>query len=191
LSEDQYSGTNGNGGSDDVTYEEGKVVTQPPTQQVGAPQKVTQKKPTPKATPVKKAPHPANTLLPTSTQAPTQVNSAPESTGPSNPFKEGTKRFLVAQRLIEGEVDRSRLAREVGVSNQTIYNVATDLRQHEYNLMIDVNSEKSTATATTANSPTSTSPVTQQPTRREVSGRSTEEVTSLPTPTVRVENRLP
>jgi hypothetical protein len=63
---------------------------------------------------VRRAPHPANTPLP---EASTQAQ-------PSNPYKEGTKRFLVARRLIADELDRSKLAREVGVSNQTIYNVA-------------------------------------------------------------------
>ena len=69
--------------------------------------------------------------------------SSESSPGTSPACREGTKKLLVAQRLIAGEVDRGKLAREVGVSNQTIYNVASDLRVHGYTLSIDVNSLKS------------------------------------------------
>ena len=119
-----------------------------------------------KAPPVRRAPHPANTPLPT----------APPQTQPTNPFKEGTKKFLVAQRLIAGEVDRGRVAREVGVSSQTIYNVVSDLRIHGYTLSIDVNSPKSHSYSPTPRS-TSTPPATQESTQGEIEGRSVGETT--------------
>jgi hypothetical protein len=46
---------------------------------------------------------------------------------PTNPFRDGIKKFLVAQRFISGYTDRGRMAREIGVSVHSIRTVASDL----------------------------------------------------------------
>jgi hypothetical protein len=131
LSEDQFGGRDNAGDRDDVEYGEQAPQRSPPQR---SPRRSPQGTPQKTAPPVRPtAPHPANTPLPTTT--------APA--GPSNPFKQGTKKFLIAQKLIAGEVDRSKMAREVGVSVFTIYNVASDLRQHGYTLSIDDKSPES------------------------------------------------
>lgn len=54
--------------------------------------------------------------------------------GPTNPFKEGTKKYLVAQRLIAGETDKKKIVRDIGVSIHTLYTFASDLRADGYNI---------------------------------------------------------
>ncbi len=58
------------------------------------------------------------------------ARAIPPPAHPTNPYKEGTKKFLVAQRLIAGERDRKKIAREVGVGVGTTYTVVSDLRAH-------------------------------------------------------------
>ena len=53
-----------------------------------------------------------------------------------NPFEEGTKSYLVAKALIDGEVDRSKVARELKVSLNTIYNITGQLGRMGYPLAI-------------------------------------------------------
>jgi hypothetical protein len=90
------------------------------------------------APPVRRvAPHPANTPLP----ANAPVKHVPPPSHPTNPYKEGTKKFLVAQRLIAGERDRKKIAREVGVSVDTTYTVVSDLRAHGYSIGASGNSK--------------------------------------------------
>jgi hypothetical protein len=62
------------------------------------------------------------------------VNQTPPATKPSNPFKEGTKKFLVAQRLIAGDTDKKRIVKDIGVNLHTLYSVASDLRAHGYSI---------------------------------------------------------
>ena len=45
-----------------------------------------------------------------------------------NPFKKGTKKFLVAERLFRGEIDNQKIAEEVGVKKGTVYSVKSVLR---------------------------------------------------------------
>ena len=45
-----------------------------------------------------------------------------------NPFKKGTKKFLVAERLFRGEIDNQKIAEEVGVEKGTVYSVKSILR---------------------------------------------------------------
>lgn len=45
-----------------------------------------------------------------------------------NPFKEGTKKFLVAERLLKEETDSNKIAKEVGVKKDTVYSVKSELR---------------------------------------------------------------
>jgi hypothetical protein len=141
LSEDQYSGR-----GDEVTYDEGEVVD--PQQGVSqrSPPKTSQRSP-----PVRRVSHPANTPLPKNTSPP--VRSAPAA-GPTNPYQQGTKKFLVAQRLIAGEIDKAKTAKDIGVSMNTIYNVISDLRSHGYVLSIDDGkTQKSTSPPSTSHSP--------------------------------------
>jgi len=65
------------------------------------------------------------------------ARKASTSQGPTNPYKEGTKKFLIAERLIAGEKDRDKIMRQLGVSQQTIYGVSSDLRKHGYTISID------------------------------------------------------
>ena len=53
------------------------------------------------------------------------------------------KSYLVAKALIAGEVNRGKVAREVGVSLNTIYNITRDLSIHGYTLAIQQNKNKS------------------------------------------------
>ena len=66
-----------------------------------------------------------------------------KKTEPVNPYEEGTKSYLVAKALIAGEVNRGKVAREVGVSLNTIYNITRDLSIHGYTLAIQQNKNKS------------------------------------------------
>ena len=72
-----------------------------------------------------------------------EASKEPEKeTGPKNPYEEGTKRYLIAKELLAGKVDRNKIASELGVSLNTIYNVTGDLTKHGYTLAIQQNKRK-------------------------------------------------
>ena len=56
------------------------------------------------------------------------MKHVPSPAKPKNPYKEGTKRFLVAQRLLAG----GGKAKDIGVNVHTVYTVTSDLRAHGY-----------------------------------------------------------
>jgi hypothetical protein len=103
------------------------------------------------------------------------VKRVPPPSHPTNPYKEGTKKFLVAQRLIAGERDRKKIAREVGVSVDTTYTVVSDLRAHGYSIGASGNS-KSTPPAPPA-PPAPFSPAHQQSPPSEIEETLTEDGT--------------
>lgn len=46
-----------------------------------------------------------------------------------NPYKEGTRSFLVAEALMAGETDKGKIVRQLGVMMDTVYNVTSELRR--------------------------------------------------------------
>jgi biotin operon repressor len=69
-------------------------------------------------------------------KAPESAEQAPQ--GPTNPYRAKTKMFAVADRLLSGETDQGKIARELGVSLKTVHNTASDLKKHGYTLKVDV-----------------------------------------------------
>jgi hypothetical protein len=53
-----------------------------------------------------------------------------------NPYKEATKKFLVANALLGEVVDRGKVMRECGVKVNTVYNVIGELARMGYVLPI-------------------------------------------------------
>ena len=49
-----------------------------------------------------------------------------------NPFKKGTKKFLVAERILAGEKDTKKIAEEIGVKPATVYSVSSILKKKGY-----------------------------------------------------------
>jgi hypothetical protein len=45
------------------------------------------------------------------------------------PYKEGTKKFLVAQRILSGDEDADKIARELGVKKDTVYVVKSEIKR--------------------------------------------------------------
>jgi len=48
------------------------------------------------------------------------------------PYREGSKKFLVAQKILAGERDDDKICREVGVKKNTLWNVKSELRKLGY-----------------------------------------------------------
>jgi len=48
------------------------------------------------------------------------------------PFRAGSKKFLVAQKILAGETDDDKVCREVGVKKATLWNVKSELRKLGY-----------------------------------------------------------
>ncbi|MCJ7633602.1 hypothetical protein MUP77_14590 [Candidatus Bathyarchaeota archaeon] len=61
---------------------------------------------------------------------------------PINPYKQGSKQFLVAKALMSGELDRGKMARELGVSVNTIHNVTGELAGMGYTIAIQQNKRR-------------------------------------------------
>ncbi|MCJ7632050.1 hypothetical protein MUP77_06605 [Candidatus Bathyarchaeota archaeon] len=59
-----------------------------------------------------------------------------------NPFPENTDKYRIAKALIEGETNRVKMVRELGVSINTIYNVTGDLTTKGYVLAIQQKPKK-------------------------------------------------
>ena len=76
-----------------------------------------------------------------------------EKAEPTNPYEEIAESHLVAKALIDGEVDRTKVARELKVSLNTIYNITGELGKMGYPLAIHGKKRtvkySTTATATT------------------------------------------
>lgn len=53
-----------------------------------------------------------------------------EASEPKIPYKPGTKKFLVAQKVLAGETDAEKIAREVGCKKDTVYVVRSELRKN-------------------------------------------------------------
>ena len=107
MREDQYSGSGNNESSeDDATYEEGGVVDQRSPQTV-LPDEL------PRKLPRELLGELPREHLPSEAHASPSQRALPHNTYPdsaTNPYKEGTKKFLVAERLIAGEVDRGKVS---------------------------------------------------------------------------------
>ena len=84
-----------------------------------------------------------------------------------NPYKEATKKFLVANGLLGEEVDRGKIMRELGVKQNTVYNVVGELAHMGYSLAIHQKAKTSTtSTTSTTTSTTSSTPQSPQGLRR-------------------------
>jgi len=46
-----------------------------------------------------------------------------------NPYREASKKYLVAQRTLAGDIDTKAICRDIGVNQHTVYNVRGDLRK--------------------------------------------------------------
>jgi hypothetical protein len=148
LSEDQFSGRDNEGeGSDedDVEYVEDTPQSTPPQRTprrtpARAPRRVPQRSPqsTPRKVVPQGTPQKTTGTSPATQRTSPPVKRVPSPSHPTNPYKEGTKKFLVAQKFLSGEKDRKKVAREVGVSTHTIYTVSSDLRLHGYTLKVDI-----------------------------------------------------
>ncbi len=57
---------------------------------------------------------------------------APAPQEPTNPYRENTKMLIVADRLLSGETDQGKIARELGLSRKTVTSTASDLRKKGY-----------------------------------------------------------
>jgi len=76
-----------------------------------------------------------------------------------NPYKEATKKFLVANGLLGEEVDRGKIMRELAVKQNTVYNVVGELAHMGYSLAIHQKAKTSTtSTTSTTTSTTSSTP---------------------------------
>jgi hypothetical protein len=52
-----------------------------------------------------------------------------QPSNPKIPFREGTKKYLLAKRLIAGDEDDELICRELGIKKATLWNVRSELRK--------------------------------------------------------------
>lgn len=57
------------------------------------------------------------------------MTEQPHNIEVKNPYKAGTKRFLIAERILRGETDNAKIASEIGADVHTVYNVRSELKK--------------------------------------------------------------